>query len=100
MVLDEKNYKFYVENKIIELTPLENSLLLYFLENKNRNIFYEELSLNLYNFFDKYTKGTIKVLIARLNKKIYPYLRISTKSKVGYTYKKGYRLYILKKLAK
>lgn len=75
MVLDEKNNKFYLNNKIIKLTFLEKQILSTLIINKDS---YTPIRLFNNNI------GAIRSSIYRLNEKIQPSLKIICKSNFGY----------------
>lgn len=66
------NRKFFIENKEIELTPLERDLFLEFIKNKDILLTREHLLNNVWeDAFDKKSK-TVNVAIKRLKTKIDP----------------------------
>ena len=58
------------EGKIVELTILENSILLYFLKNRNKVINREELMLVVWGYNSDVNTRTLDMHIVRLRKKI------------------------------
>ncbi len=72
IVYNFSNKKFYIEDKEIELTQLENNLLLEFLKNQNILLSREYLLEHIWkDSLDKQEK-TVNVAIKRLKDKIHP----------------------------
>lgn len=78
MVLDEKNRQFYLDDKIIKLTYLENQILSILINNKD---IYKYVPFNMFNSTNIHA---LRTTIYRLNEKIKPYLKIVSKNKFGY----------------
>lgn len=82
MILDDYNSKLYLNNKVIDLKEHERDLLSYFIKNKKRNIFFNEI---IRKFF--YSETLVYTTIRALNKKMYPYAKIEARYKLGYILK-------------
>lgn len=59
-MLDEKNCRYIANNKIIELSILESYILKILIDNKNKVVKYNELSLKIYGVEDKKGRNFFK----------------------------------------
>ena len=87
-MLDERNFRFYGKNKIIELSVNE-TYFLSLLINKNRFVSFEEIAYELFDLSDdKYVRNRIRVFVSRLKAKLKDEVVIKSKRGFGYIIEK------------
>lgn len=83
-MLDERNFRYYGKNRIIELSVNE-TYFLSLLINKNRFVSFEEIAYELFDMpDDKFMRNRIRVFVCRLKAKLKDEVIIKCKSGFGY----------------
>ena len=81
-MLDEKNCRYIANGQVIELTVKESYMLRILIENKNKVVKYNQLSMELNKSED--IKGCVQTRMKRLREKLKGLLEIKTKYQIGY----------------
>lgn len=84
-MLDEGNQILYIDNKKIYLNKLESTLLSLLINNKQTYLNSKFLNNTLFKNY--VNENNIYKFIQRINKKIFPYIKICNKYNVGYKLK-------------
>lgn len=82
---DETRYAYAIGNKLIELTFQEGSLLLLFINNKNKLVTFNAISQTLYqcDYYDG-MQIRIRTAVSRLCRKLDNTITIKSKQNLGY----------------